>query len=194
MTPTIRFFVALVLLGLAPGCVTRRYLITTDPPGALVFRDGQPLGPTPLEQPFLYYGTYRFQLVKDGYQTLDVTPELCAPFYEWPGLDFISETLIPYHFRDVQPFHYVLQPLVPDRPDEVRGRAEELRRRGEQISPRPPAAAPAPAPPPGAPAGSAIPPVPAPTPAPPEARAPLPAAPTSAAAPARPSAEAGRSP
>src|SRR5215831_19346560 len=97
---------ALLALALAnsllpAGCVTRRFVITSDPPGAIVFRDGQPIGATPVEQAFLYYGKYRFRLVKDGYQPLDVEPELCAPWYEWPGLDFVSENIIPYHFRDV---------------------------------------------------------------------------------------------
>src|SRR5947209_701596 len=93
---------ALILVILPTGCVTRRYVITSDPPGALVYRDGQPIGATPVEAPFIYYGKYRFQLVKDGYQTLDVEPELCAPWYEWPGLDFISENINPYPLRDIQ--------------------------------------------------------------------------------------------
>src|SRR5437016_1011964 len=56
---------------LAPaGCVTRRFVITSNPPGAVVFRDGQPIGLTPVEQPFIYYGRYRFRLVKDGFEPL----------------------------------------------------------------------------------------------------------------------------
>src|SRR5205823_5070047 len=98
------------------GCVTRRYLITSDPPGALVFQDGQPIGSTPVEKPFLFYGKYRFQLVKDGYQTLDAQPDLVAPWYQYPGIDFFSEALIPYTFRDRQCFHYNLVPLQPVRP------------------------------------------------------------------------------
>ena len=68
-----------LVLGVAvvpAGCVTRRYVITSDPPGAIVYRDGQPLGPTPVEHPFIYYGKYRYRLIKDGYAPLDVEPEL----------------------------------------------------------------------------------------------------------------------
>src|SRR5262249_50242506 len=129
---------ALILTALSAGCVTRRYVITSDPPGAIVYREGQPIGATPVEQPFLYYGKYRFRLVKDGYQPLDVEPDLCPPWYEWPGLDFFSETLIPYHFRAIQPLHYQLVPLEPVRHDDVRRRAQELRDQGKTIQPHVP--------------------------------------------------------
>lgn len=146
------FLLALILAGPA-GCVTRRYVITSDPPGAMVFKDGQPIGPTPVEQPFVYYGTYRFRLVADGYQPLDVEPELVAPVYQYPGIDFVAENLLPFTFRDVQSLHFQLAPLVPTRPDDVQRRAEQLQGRGRAIVPPPverPVRAPAPpsAPPP----------------------------------------------
>jgi len=161
--------VAVALAALPSGCVTRRYVITSDPPGAVVYRDGQPIGATPVEEPFLYYGKYRFRLVKDGYQPLDVEPELPTPWYEYPGVDFVSENLIPYPFRDVQVLHFQLQPMETLRPDEVRARAEELRARGMTIqtppgTEAPPRIRPAPAAPP-APPPQPTPPLPAPTPA-----------------------------
>jgi hypothetical protein len=130
--------VALAVAGLPAGCVTRRYVITSDPPGAIVYREGQPIGATPVEQPFLYYGKYRFRLVKDGYQPLDVEPDLSAPWYEWPGVDFLSEALIPYHFRDIKCLHFQLAPLEPVRHDDVRRRAQELRDEGKTIQPHVP--------------------------------------------------------
>ena len=126
---------ALVVAGLSAGCVTRRIMITSDPPGAIVYRDGQPIGATPVEEPFVYYGKYRYRLVKDGFQPLDVEPDVNAPWYEWPGIDFFSENLLPFHLRDVQAFHYQLLPLEAVRHDDVRSRAEELRNRGALIQP-----------------------------------------------------------
>ncbi|MFO0843322.1 MAG: PEGA domain-containing protein [Gemmataceae bacterium] len=150
-----------VLATLPTGCVTRRYLITSDPPGAIVYRNGQPIGATPVEEPFLYYGKYHFRLVKDGYAPLDVQPELCLPWYQIPGIDFVTENLVCYTFRDLQCLHFQLQPLEMARPDDVRARAEQLRQRGQGIQTPPgteaPRRLPAPAPPPG--------PLPPPTPA-----------------------------
>lgn len=151
--------VVAVLLAIgSAGCVTRRYVITSDPPGAVVYRNGQPIGATPVEEPFIYYGKYHFRLVKDGYQPLDVEPELVAPWYQWPGVDLLTETIVPYPFRDVQMLHFQLQPVQQVRHDDIRGRAEQLRQRGMQIQtppgtentprPVPPGAV---APPPGAP-------------------------------------------
>jgi hypothetical protein len=130
--------VALAAAGLSSGCVTRRIMITSDPPGAQVFRDGQPLGPTPVEQPFVYYGKYRYTLVKDGYAPLVVEPELCPPWYEFPGLDLISENLLPFTLRDVQAFHYELTPLVPVSVADLKASSDALRARGKSIGPATP--------------------------------------------------------
>lgn len=142
MTRRFCLILAGVLATLPAGCVTRRYLITSDPPGAMVYRDGQPIGPTPVEEPFIYYGKYRFRLVKDGYAPLDVEPELCPPWYQWVGVDFFTENFVCYTFRDLQCLHFQLQPMEMVRPDDVRARAEQLRQRGQSIQSPLPAPAP----------------------------------------------------
>ena len=75
MRATLCATLALLAAGLSSGCVTRRMMITSDPPGAQVYVDGQPIGATPVERPFVYYGKYRYRLVKDCYQPLDVEPQ-----------------------------------------------------------------------------------------------------------------------
>jgi hypothetical protein len=128
----------LILVATSAGCVERRYLVTSDPPGALVFRNGMPLGPTPVDDTFIYYGNYELTLVKDGYETLRARVKIDAPWYQYPGIDFISENLFPYTIRDIREgdqFHFVLQPLQPVRPDEISRRAGELRARGQTLSP-----------------------------------------------------------
>jgi PEGA domain len=152
------------LVCLSTGCVTRRVLITSDPPGAIVYRNGVYLGPTPVEEPFVYYGKYHYRLVHDGYETLDVTQDVPSPWFELPGIDFISENVIPYTFRDVRPFHYKLEPAIPVRPDDIRTRAEGLRLEGKAIQPPPDAPPPPQRRPKPAPAPAPT--LPAPTPAP----------------------------
>jgi hypothetical protein len=128
---------ALVAAGLLSGCVTRRILITSDPPGATVYRDNQPLGPTPVQEPFVYYGKYRYRLVKDGFAPLDVEPELVAPWYQYTGIDLIAENFIPFTFRDTQHLHFELKPLEQVPHDVVRSSAEALRAQGQTIGPPP---------------------------------------------------------
>jgi hypothetical protein len=100
----------MTLISLA-GCVERRLIIDTDPPGAIVYDEkNQPIHASPVDKPFTYYGNYRFRFTKDGYETLDVMQPVPAPWYEWPGLDFISENLIPWNIRDVRSYKYALQP------------------------------------------------------------------------------------
>src|SRR6516225_7361266 len=100
-----------VCAGLLSGCVERRYVITTDPPGAIVLRNGEPIGAAPADDHFVYYGNYHFTVIKEGYQILQVDQEISAPWYEYIPLDFFSENLFPYRVVDVRRFHYRLEPL-----------------------------------------------------------------------------------
>jgi hypothetical protein len=127
---------ALVAVAANAGCVERRYVVTSDPPGALVYRNGVPLGPTPVDDFFVYYGSYDITLVKDGYETLHAKVKIDAPWYEYPPLDFVAENLFPYTIRDIREggqFHFNLQPLQAVQPDDVLRRATELRERGRVI-------------------------------------------------------------
>jgi hypothetical protein len=149
--------VALVA-GLLTGCVERRYLITTDQPGAIVYENGKPIGATPVDRTFVYYGKYRFTIVKDGCQTLVVDEYLRAPWFEYPLVDFLSENVLPFTIRDIRRLHYTLQPTPVVPPDAVLGAGQQLRARGRNIGV--PLAAPVPAlPVPGAPPPLGAPPV-----------------------------------
>jgi hypothetical protein len=129
-----------VTLGCLTGCVDRRFVITTDPPAAIVFDEkNQPMGGTPADRQFTYYGKYRFTLVHDGYETMIVEENVRPPWYEIIGLDFVSEILLPLNLRDVRRFHYVMQTtkMVPE--DAVLGQGVQLREKGKLIgSPLPP--------------------------------------------------------
>jgi hypothetical protein len=125
---------ALALVCGFSGCVERRYVIETDPPGALVLVNGQPLGTTPVDGYFVYYGNYTFTLIKDGYQTQQVNQKIAAPWFEIPPLDFATENLYPGKIEDVRRFRYCLEPLVQVRTDELLQKAEEMRNRGRAIN------------------------------------------------------------
>jgi hypothetical protein len=113
---------------MAGGCVEREMIVRSDPPGALVSVDGYDIGITPVSTPFTYYGQREVRLVKDGYETLTLLQPVPPPWYEFYGLDFVSENLVPGKIRDQRVFDYHLQPQVLAPPDELRARAEALRR------------------------------------------------------------------
>ena len=124
------------------GCVDRRYVITTDPPGAVVYRNGVYLGATPVDDHFIYYGKYRFTIVKEGYETLQIDQEIKTPWYEFPPIDFFSETLLPYSVIDRREFHYKLEPRkLPDQ-GQLLKQAAELRTKGLLLGPGKPGADP----------------------------------------------------
>lgn len=120
---------ALLMLA-ATGCVEKRFIIITEPDGAIVYDERhQPRSASPSDRPYTYYGTYIFTLVKEGYETKVVQEQVKSPWYEWPVLDFVSENLIPWTIRDVRTFRYTLTPLQPMSPDDILTAASVLRTR-----------------------------------------------------------------
>ena len=109
------------------GCVQRRMMIRSNPPGALVYVDDYEIGTTPVSHNFTYYGTRKIRLVKDGYETLTLMQPIPTPWYEIPPLDFCLENLVPGELRDHRTLDYQLRPQMVVPPDELLGRAEALR-------------------------------------------------------------------
>lgn len=119
------------------GCVERRFVVTTDPPGALVMRNNASIGFAPADDHFVYYGNYHFTLIKDGYETQQVDQIIPAPWYEYPPFDFFTENFIPWHIIDVRRFHYQMQPKQVPHAEEMLNHAQELRDRGRIVTPPP---------------------------------------------------------
>jgi hypothetical protein len=105
--------------------------IRSFPPGAQVFVDDQEIGTTPCSAAFVYYGTRKLTLIKDGYKTETVWQSFNAPWYQYPPLDFVTENLLIHELRDERVVDVQLQPeeIVPeqqllDRARTLRGSAE----------------------------------------------------------------------
>jgi hypothetical protein len=126
-----RLALGVLALGLFAGCVERRFVIDSDPPGAVAYLDGVPMGPTPVDVPFVYYGKYHITLVKDGYETQHIVEPVSAPWYAYPPLDFVTENLYPGQIRDVRRLSYTLRPVPLPQAGEMLRQAEELRQRSK---------------------------------------------------------------
>ncbi len=118
---------------MATGCVVRRFTVDSFPQGATVYRDGRPIGVTPVDDPFVYYGTYRFTLVKDGFETQHVDQKVQTPWHSFPGLDFFTENLWPFEVKDHRRYTYTLQPKQAVNENDALNKAEMLRQRGRTL-------------------------------------------------------------
>lgn len=127
---------ALVLLVaaalLSSGCVRRRLTVRTNPPGALLYVDNQQIGTTPCGVDFTYYGTREIRVVKAGYETLTVNQPIPTPWYETPGVDFVSENLVPWRIRDDRVVSLTMSPqrMIPS--EELKARGQQLRAQANQ--------------------------------------------------------------
>jgi hypothetical protein len=120
--------VALVLAAcscLATGCIRRTIMITTEPPGAMVWLNDREIGRSPVQADFDYYGRYDVRLELDGYEPQMTSGNAAAPWWDWVGLDLVSE-LMPFTLHSRVAWHYALEPAGEDRTALIE-RAEALR-------------------------------------------------------------------
>ena len=108
------------------GCVERFITVTSKPAGAIVWLNDEEVGVTPVTVPFTWYGDYEVVLRKDGYQTLKTWQRAAPPFYEWPGIDFVSECLIPLPFIDKHQWELNLEQKIAADPQPLIERAKAL--------------------------------------------------------------------
>lgn len=135
-----RCALALAVLGVAAldaGCVKRRYTIRTDPPGALVYVNGEEVGTSPVSRSYTYYADREVVLVADGYKTEKIIQPFDAPWWDNNLTDFVSENLLPVTLRDEREFDYRLVPSTNPSPNEVLTRAQGLKQRAQQPIPPP---------------------------------------------------------
>jgi len=174
-------WLAVLVCACLAGCVQRRLTIRSNPPGALVYVDDYQIGTTPVSTDFVYYGTRKIRLSLSGYETLTVLQPIPTPWYQYPGLDFISENVVPGEIRDERVVEFQLQPQIIVPSQQLLDRAENLR--NSTAAPRTPLAPRAVPPgmvPPGMVAPGAAPQTAAPTLGPPPAAPPgVPASPPS---------------
>lgn len=132
-----------VLCLFSTGCVRRRLTVRTFPPGAQVFVDDQEVGVTPCSTNFIYYGTRKLTIIKDGYRTETLYQEISPPWYQIPPLDFAAENLTTREFRDERIVDVTLVPQEVVPPEQLQSRAQSLRDqvRGGGVTSLPPGAA-----------------------------------------------------
>jgi hypothetical protein len=149
---------ALTALVASAGCVERKMMIRSDPPGALITLDGHDTElVTPAEVPFDFGGTRAVTLAAPGHKVLDTTAELDDPWFTYFPLDIGAEFLWPGTIHDVQTFDFKLEAYQPglsaEAKADTRKRLSELKLRAAEYraggSEGPGKAAP-PAPPPPA--------------------------------------------
>jgi hypothetical protein len=118
------------------GCVERKLIIRSDPPGATVFLnyDSALVDPTPAEVPFTDYGTYSVRLTMKDHESVEALAEVSAPWWSYPPFDVITDLLLPVTIKDHHEFDYSLLPMSEALSTEVlRQRHEELLERAEQF-------------------------------------------------------------
>ncbi|MEM7629659.1 MAG: PEGA domain-containing protein [Planctomycetota bacterium] len=93
------------------GCHDRRIVVTSSPPGALVWLNDREIGRTPAEAAFKFYGDYDVRLELEGHEPLHTEQRAEAPIAEWPGFD-LATNLFPGRTETVIEWHFDLEPAL----------------------------------------------------------------------------------
>lgn len=110
MRRLIALFTLLPAIALAAGCGVERTLrLESDPPGALVYLNGEEVARTPAEVPLEWYGKYDVAVRLEGYETLKDERWVVAPWWQWPPIDLVAE-LVPLPLRDRRRLSFMLKP------------------------------------------------------------------------------------
>ena len=107
----------ILLLSCTAGCgVYRTITVKSDPPGALIYMNGLEIGRTPVTRDFVWYGTIRREVRKDGYQTIKTASDVNPPWWQIIPFDFFAE-LVPGHPHDHRGLYYSLKPISSEAAD-----------------------------------------------------------------------------
>jgi len=114
---------------LLSGCVERLVAVRSEPPGAVLYVDGEKAGETPCEVPYVWYGTREIALERRGCKPVREMLPLRPPWWQIFPLDFVTDVLIPFTITDRLEVTYVLEPASASEADrdEMKKRAAELR-------------------------------------------------------------------
>ena len=116
---------AVIAIALLAGCVRRTVLVTSTPPGALVYLNDREVGRTPVEVEFTYYGRYDVRLVHEGFEPVLTYADADPPLWDIAGPDLFAE-IAPLDLRSEAAWHFDLVPVDND-PAVLAERARAMR-------------------------------------------------------------------
>ena len=129
MTSKIKIYLltaAIITLVLTTGCVERRLTINTLPQGAIVTLNDEEIGVSPVTVEFNWYGTYKINIQKPGYETLNTHRKLKAPLHDAPVIDFFCENLWPGQIVDNFEWTFEIATYTPIDRNELIKKAQRL--------------------------------------------------------------------
>ena len=129
-----RRLAALLAPLLLSGCVERYIALRSEPAGADVYLDGEKVGQTPIDIPYIWYGTREVVLEMRGYREIRERVALNPPWWQYPPVDFITDVLLPFTFTDREEFSFHLEPapLTPEEVGATLKRAEETKSKADR--------------------------------------------------------------
>ena len=137
-TKIVKILLAVLVITSLSGCVQRRFIVRSQPEGAFVTIDRQPIGMTPLSVPYTYSGTREIQLEKDGYKTIKVQQRVKPTWYETFPISLVTENFAFRELRDERVLDFQMEPKTQVQETLLLDRANDLRNNVQRGTVTPP--------------------------------------------------------
>ena len=118
---------AMAGLILTTGCVRRTMTINTKPEGATITLNDEVIGTSPVSKDFLWSGDYAIKAEKAGYEVLNTHHVVKSPWYDLPGIDLVTDVLLPIKFHEQKAITLELTPAKEVNRDELIQQAKQFR-------------------------------------------------------------------
>lgn len=118
---------AFLMLVSFTGCVQRRLVVRSQPEGAFVSIDNQPIGRTPLSAPYTYSGTRNIRIEKDGFKTVEVEQNIRPAWFDTFPVSLVTNNFWPREIRDERVLDFQLEPRSQANESFLLDRANQLR-------------------------------------------------------------------
>ncbi len=124
--------VTLAALAVAPGCVERKLVIESDPPGAVLYVDDVRMEQTtPVVVPVEWGGERRVTLMAPGHEVLETGVHIEDPWFTMFPIDVFAEFLWPATIEDHQTARFTMTPYLSA---SERLSEEDKRRLGQDLA------------------------------------------------------------
>lgn len=117
----------LLVLPALSGCVERTLTINTQPQGATVLLNDEEIGTSPITVSFNWYGDYRVQCIKPGYEILETHRLLEAPPHDTFPFDFFYGVLWPGQIIDEYEWTFALSAYQPPDRNTLIDQAQQMK-------------------------------------------------------------------
>ncbi|AQQ69723.1 PEGA domain protein [Limihaloglobus sulfuriphilus] len=111
----------------AGGCIERELTVNTRPEGAKVVLNDEEIGISPVTVSFNWYGTYKVDITKKGYESINTSKKLKRPREDYFPFDLFADIFSKPGTVRSYTWDFELSAYQPPQRQEIINRADQMK-------------------------------------------------------------------